>query len=459
MTTYLLATGLLCANALTQATSYWNWQSTNTSAIQFPQGFLWGATTLAYEVEGTATNNTWHTHESYVKSDGQPFAKESSGIACDHWNRYAEDAQLMGNIGLNSHCLSLDWSAIEPTPGVFDEQALQHYADVCDEDNRNGVAPMIIFKDYRDPAWFIERGGFEKTSNIALFERYCLKVFQALSGKAYNFITFWAPESYAALAYWNNSHPPFKHSMQLTARVFKNQLDAHVRVYNALKHADTEKKIRIGIVKHVHRLEPWYAWDKLACHLADQLTDAPFYSFFTTGMFKVRMAVPGRLNANVYHVNKMASKSIDFIGINYHSHGYMKNFKKLSWNNPKEIATDLPGFTLYPEGLYGAIKEVSERMGAVLNIPIYITQNGVATTNDDLRTLHTQRHLYAVSQAIKAGYNVQGYYYYNLMDGYTWGGYSKKFGLFAVDRTTLTRTLKPGAEYYLNVVNRFAHEA
>jgi beta-glucosidase len=245
--------------------------------------------------------------------------------------------------------------------------------------------------------------------------------------------------------------------MQLAATVMKNTLEAHVRVYNMLKKADPDKNIRIGITKHIHKLEPWYPWDKLACHFADQMVDAPFYSFFTKGVFKVRMAVPGARNANVYHINKLAPKSVDFIGINYHSHGYMRNFKKLSWNNPREIATDIKGFTIYAEGLYDAIKEASTRMARTLNIPIYITQNGVATTNDSIRTLHAQRHLYAVSQAIKHGYNVQGYYYYSLMDGFTWGGYSKKFGLFAVDRIspTLERTLKPGAQYFLSVVDKF----
>jgi beta-glucosidase len=137
----------------------------------------------------------------------------------------------------------------------------------------------------------------------------------------------------------------------------------------------------------------------------------------------------------------------------------MANFQKYEWNNPKEIATDLLGFTIYAEGLYGAIKEVSDKMARKLNIPLYITQNGVATTDDAIRTLHAKRHLYAVSQAIKHGYNVRGYYYYSLLDGFTWGGYNKKFGLFAVDRTTLERTFKVGAQYFIDVVNTFAKRA
>jgi beta-glucosidase/6-phospho-beta-glucosidase/beta-galactosidase len=247
--------------------------------------------------------------------------------------------------------------------------------------------------------------------------------------------------------------------MQKVAIVLRNELEAHVRVYDAIKKADTTKMIKVGITKHVHRLEPWYPWDRFACSLADRLADAPFYNFFTTGIFKLKMSVPGKLHASVYHVNKQAPYSIDFIGINYHTHGFIKNFKRMDFNNPKEIATDIPGFTLYPEGLYDAIKEASNRMAKQLNIPIYITQNCIATTDDSIRTLHAQRHLYAVSQAIKHNYNVQGYYYCSFMDGHSWGGYTKKFGLFAVDRTTMERTLKQGAHYYLDVVNTFSNKA
>src|SRR5947207_8643992 len=97
-----LTVALLCLNTISQTTTYWNWNIIDTNSIQFPQGFLWGTTNLAYEIEGNATsNNTWYLHESYIKTDGKPFAHERSGIACDHWDRYTEDIQLMHQSGLN----------------------------------------------------------------------------------------------------------------------------------------------------------------------------------------------------------------------------------------------------------------------------------------------------------------------------------------------------------------------
>lgn len=376
------------------------------------------------------------------------FSNEVKDIG--HWERYRQDAQLAKEAGLTEFCFSLDWSKIEPMPGVFDEQVLQHYADFCIALIRNGVEPVVVLKDYTDPAWFLKMGAFEKQDNIENFERYCLKVFSALKGKAYRFITFWNPESYAMLAYWNKSHPPYKKDMSLAMNVFKNQLEAHVCVYNALKAIDDENKIQIGIAKHVIQLEPKHAWDKWAAGMAGRLTNDPFYEFFATGKFKVSVWLPKKWGGvSIKYKNPLAPYSIDFVGINYHCHNRMKNFKRIPFEN--ELKTDIESITVYPEGLYYAIKEVSDRMASTLNIPIIITQNGIATTDDNLRKLHNERNLYAVSQAIKDGYNVQGYYHYSLIDCFAWGSYDYKFGLFSVDRATMERTMKPGASRFVEI--------
>jgi beta-glucosidase len=412
------------ANNSVQSVPYWDWNSKNMQSMDFPSNFNFGASI---------------------------FANESKGY--EHWDRYRQDAQRAKEVGLTELCFSLDWSIIEPAPGVFNEDALQHYADFCVALIRNGVEPVIILKDYNDPAWFLQSGGFEKSKNIALFERYCLRVFRTLSGKAYRFITFWNPESYAMLAYWNKSHAPYKKDMKLAMTVFKNQLEAHVQVYHALKKADDEKKIQIGIAKHVIQLEPKFLWDKWAASMADTLTNNPFYKFFTTGKFKVSVHLPKKWGGvSVSYKNHLAPHSIDFVGINYHCHNHMRNFKRIPFSH--EPKTDIESITVYPEGLYYAIKEVSDKMASKLNIPIIITQNGIATTDDKLRRFHNERNLFAVSEAIKDGYNVQGYYHYSLLDGFAWGSYAYKFGLFSVEPTTMERTLKPGASRFVEIAQK-----
>ena len=375
------------------------------------------------------------------------FANEA--IESDHWNRFAEDIQLIKEAGLTTFLFSLDWNKIEPSQGYFDEHILQHYVDFCDELIRNGIEPVIILKDYCDPVWFIDCGGFEKECNIALFERYCSKVLQALQGRTYKVITFWAPESYAMLSYWTKAHAPFKKNMQLAIDVFANELEAHVRVYQSFKKADAT--LQVGITKHVIQLEPRYPWDRLACSMANSLTNTPFYNFFTTGKFDVSVrTLPAKWGGVVKHYrNSLAPYSVDFIGINYHCHNQMRNFQRIPFANERK--TDIKSITVDPKGLFFAIEEVYHGMAQALNIPIIITQNGIATTDTNLRRFHTDTNLCSVFEANKRGYNVQGYYYYSLLDGRSWGEQYQTFGLSSVDAKTLERVVKPGSSRLIEI--------
>lgn len=443
----------LTTHTIITPTTYWNWQLINTHDVQFPKSFEWGITTRSHEVDGYSKTGTWYAWEHHIKANGEPFVQTRSGNAVAHAQHYVQDIQLMKELGITTHFFSIDWSAIEPEQGYFDEAKLQQYADFCDELIKNNITPVISFKDLCDPLWFGYLGGFENEKNIDLFERYCLKVYSTLKDKVYRWITFTAPESYALLGYLIGTTPPGVRNMHSAARVLKNEFEAHVRVYKAIKNEQNGNMMQIGIVKHMHILEPWYFWDRAACYAANMLTNDMFYTFFTSGTFSLRLPLPGNAGAWVKHTNGFAPKSLDFIGINYYSHGYMKNFIN-HISNPSEIPTDIPGMTVYPEGLYFAIEDVSNNLASKLSIPIIITQNGVATSDESIRDLYLKRHIYCVSKAIKDGHNVQGYSYYSLLDGFSWGSYDKKLGLFAVDRDTLERTKKSGASYYYDVIKK-----
>lgn len=434
-------------------TTYWKWQSINTNTIQFPASFEWGLTTLAYEAEGYAKTSTWYTWENHAQYDGSPFTKTRSGNATAQQANYKEDVRLMKEMGITTYCFSLDWSRIEPEQGYFDEAVLQYYTDLCDELVKNNISITLILKDYCDPLWWGYLGGFEHEKNLYLFERYCLKMYELLGTKVDRWITFWAPENYAVLGYLIGSTPPGVRNLHRAATVLKNEFEAHVRVYKAIKAVPHGNTSRIGIIKHVHILEPWHIWDRPSCYIANMLTNNSFYTFFTTGTFTVKIPLPGKIGAWVQHTNAYAPKSLDFIGINYHSHGYMKNiFNHIG--NPSEIPTDVAGITVYPEGLYFAIKEVSENIAKKLNIPMIITQNGIATRDESIRDLFIKRHLYALHKAKTEGHNVEGYYYYSFLDGFSWGSYDTQFGLFSVDRATMHRLQKTGAQYYIDIIKK-----
>lgn len=420
---------------------YWDWKSIDTNDIQFPSDFLWGVSASAHQTEGNCTNNDWATWE-------MQHAKQKTGSACDHWNRYKQDIQLMKKSGITSFRFSIEWSKVEPQPGVFDETVLTHYQSVCKELKNNNIKPVITLHHYTNPKWFAAKGGFEKKENIPHYIHFAKKVFEKLSPYAYMWITFNSPTSYAARAYYKQMAPPGKNNMQLMVEVIKNMLEAHVQAYQTLKRINN--KASIGICHNIFQVEPSSSWDKTACSYADHLFGQTVYQFFNTGVFKASVPFKVRLN----HKNKYAPQSLDFIGLNYYSHGLMKNFDVVRY--PKEIPMDVDLFTIYPEGLYRAIKEVNDNLAAPLHIPIYVTENGIATHNEKHREQFFKQTLYALSQAIAQGYPVKGYFVWSLTDNYEWGSYNTCYGIYAVDFNTQERATKPraGAQHLINVIKK-----
>jgi len=426
---------------------HWDWQAINTETISFPADFLWGFGSSAYQVEGNCTNNNWFAWEKGSFDDGRAHVDEPSGNACDHWNRYKEDIALLKETGAHAFRFSVEWSKIEPTPGCYDEAALDHYESVCQELIKQNIKPVITLHHYTDPLWFMEKGGFESHENIQYYVRFCKKVFERLHPFVHLWFTFNSPSGYATKGYLNGAVPPAKKDMQLMAEVLKNMLDAHVQTYHALKKINASSQI--GILKNIYQLEPWNYYnplDRLAASMGNYITNACIYTFFTRGVFK--LLIPGKVT--VYHENKSAMTSLDFIGLNYYSHAYMSNFKLV--HHPEEQQTQNPLYTLYPEGIYRAITELHKKIARPLGIPIYITENGIATDDDTVRREHARQYLYAISRAIDEGYDVRGYIHWALLDNYEWGSYGKHYGIYAVDFTTQNRTLKEGADYLLSII-------
>jgi beta-glucosidase len=439
-----------CLTQIPSASLPWDYdQAENRKPLTFPQGFLWGAATSAHQTEGNCDNNTFWAWEHSTDEQGACRVQHKSGVACDHWNRYKEDIQLLKKMGANAYRFSIEWSKVELKEGEFDENAIQHYADVCRELRMHGIKPCINLHHYTDPIWFAQKGGFEKIENIDHFVRFATKMIQRLDQPETMWFTFNSPDGYAAKGWLTGATPPGKKDMQLCGTVYAHMLEAHVRIYREAKKLN--KETHIGILKNIFQLDPWSPFnplDQLACSIGTKITDTGFFEFFTKGIFELQ--VP--FKANVLHKNAQAIGALDFIGINYYSHGYMKNFTVV--RDPKEIPTDNPLFTIYPEGLYRAIKEVHEKIAKPLNVPMYVTENGIATTDDKIRDDFLRKYLHALAKAIKDGYDVRGYIHWSLMDNYEWGNYTEKYGIYSVDFNSpdLTRSLKAGSQFYLDTI-------
>ncbi len=430
----------------------WDWDDLSTGTMQFPPTFIWGTATAAHQVEGDCTNN-WSAFEKGSNADGKPNIKDNqqSGSACDHWNRYPEDIKLIKELGVSHYRFSVEWSKIQPEQDIFDEAVLLHYSKMIDRLIENDITPVLTLHHFTHPLWFDSLGAFEKEENILFFISFCERVFKEFSSKVNFWCTINEPGVVATQGYFSGMFPPGKKDSQLSAVVLKNLLDAHVKAYHVLKKMENGPGSKIGLVKNINQFDPWRRWhllDWIISNAVNHFYNDSTLDFLRTGIFKIR--IPGL--AWVYHKNIDAIGSTDFFGLNYYSHNHLK--MQFSYREPftmqypdGDILTDMP-YTIYGEGMYRAIESVS-----ALNVPIIITENGVADAADDRRKLYIQRYLYAVSRAIEDGFDIQGYFYWSLMDNFEWAfGYDMKFGLYAVDYKTQERTLRKGAEAFIDIV-------
>ena len=429
----------------------------------FPQRFPLGVGTSALQVEGNCTNNSWsawekkHRKEQTVDHEGNRIIEEYAGSACNQWNeeQMKKDVLLIKQAGFGAYRFSVEWSKIEPEEDIFDSSALDHYEKLCQELVHNGIKPVITLHHYTEPLWFAQKDGFERKENITYYVRFCTKVFERLHPYVHLWLTFNSPAAYALNSYFRGTRPPGKKSMQLSMEVLYNMLCAHVDTYHALKKLDGGGSSKIGILHNIFHLDPWNPYnplDKIACAMGNMITNTCIYKFFSTGIFHVW--IPGK----VYVISEediLARHSLDFIGLNYYSHAYMRWFKPTP--APNEIATDNPQYTIYAEGLYRACAELTHNIIKPLkqktgkDIPLYITENGIGTTDDAKRDIFLKRTLYALSESCK-DFNVKGYIHWSLMDNYEWGTYRKKYGVYEVDFKTQERTLKKGSRHFIDVV-------
>ena len=433
----------------------WDWENINTKDMYFPKNFIWGTATAAHQVEGFNTNNNWYRWEHSFDQNGKSRIHNSdkSGDAADHWNLYKQDINLMKNIGVNAYRFSVEWSKIMPTINKIDQDAIDHYREVCIALIDSGLVPVVTLHHFTHPLWFEDLGGFEKEENIKYFLEFSELMFNELSDIVKYWCTINEPAVYVSQGYFNGVFPPGKKDPLLAGEVMKNLLYAHTEVYHLLKSLKNGDQSQIGLVKNITQFDPLRRWHVLDWYFSKILNDIFTNStidLLLNGEF--RFYLPGM--ADLSYTNTKAIKALDFIGLNYYSRWHVKGH--LNPNEPftfekrkQDIQTDMP-YSIYPEGFYKALNTVSK-----LEMPIIVTENGIADDKDDRRKLFINRYLYALFQAMQDGLVVNGYFYWSLMDNFEWAeGYSMKFGLYEVDFSSQERNLRNGSQAYKEIINR-----
>lgn len=392
--------------------------------LDFPKDFLWGAATSAHQVEGGNDKNDWWAWEKKV----QPVDKQS-GQAVEEYQRYEEDFDLAKNLGHNTHRLSVEWSRIEPEEGKFNQTEIDHYKKVLKALKDRQMTVMLTLWHFTIPLWLSNKGGWENGKSVDCFNRFV----QTVVPEFKDYVDFWIvlnePNVYEGLAYWQGKWPPQKRSLWSFVKVTKNLASAYKKSYAIIHRLVPTAKV--GIANHVFSFSP-----EVYHSLVDNLS-VWFYDIL--------------VNHSFYLLTGIARH--DFLGVNYYIHQRLGKRKRglmvelLDPTFAMEDVSDL-GWEIYPEGIFKVLSDLS-----CYNKPLYITENGIASTNDDRRTRFFINYLKEVYHAVAAKIDVRGYIYWSLIDNFEWAeGFSPRFGLIEVDYATQKRTVRTSALVYQDII-------
>jgi beta-glucosidase len=385
--------------------------------MKFPADFIWGTATASYQIEGNNKNTDWWHWENHKKR-GQKYPLETSGLACDSYNRYEEDFELCKQLNNDAVRISIEWARLEPSEGKFDYQEFAHYKKVLSAAKDKGLKTFVTLHHFTNPLWFSKKGGWTNLSAPKLFSRYAKECAKELGPFIDVFLTINEPQVLALMGYTIGRWPPNKINPIASLICQINFMKAHNKAYKEIK---KQGKHTVGLVKNIVWYEPYekipYFWDELT---------AKFIFWLNSDFFI-----------------KPILKNLDLLGLNYYFTNQVKNFSLV---HPPGMVSNL-NWWINPDGLKKILIYLKK-----FNLPIYITENGLADSQDKLRESFIKNMLTASYEAMKENAPLKGYFHWSLIDNYEWAeGFWPKFGLVAIDRKTLNRKPRKSFYYYAKI--------
>ena len=437
--------------------------------IRFPDGFLWGAATSAYQIEGSpladgAGPSIWHR---FSHTPGRTSHGETGDVACDHYRRYADDVRLMRELGLTAYRFSIAWSRVLPEGrGRVNAAGLAFYDRLVDSLLAADIQPVVTLYHWDLPAALDDRGGWLNPDIADWFADYARVVVRALDDRVPMWATLNEPWVVTDGGYLHGVLAPGHRSLFEPPLATHNLLRAHARAVEAYRAEGTQ---RIGIVVN---LEPKYPAsmsdeDQAATMRADAYMNRQYLDPVLLGRYpdELRTIFGEAWPLHASEELAFLRQPIDFVGVNYYTRGVTTSdptalpVRAGRVNQPRHPYTET-GWEVYAQGLADTLQWVTDRYG---RIPLYVTENGAAfydppqpldgKVDDPLRVAYYRSHLRAAHDALCQGVDLRGYFAWSLLDNYEWSlGYSKRFGIVHVDYATQQRTPKASARFYAEVI-------
>jgi beta-glucosidase len=425
---------------------------------EFPKGFIFGAATSAYQIEGHAAGGAGSTHwDTFAATPGNVVRNEHGQLACDHYNRYEEDLDLMAAAGFDAYRFSTSWARVMPDGVTPNPEGLDFYDRLTDAMLERGLAPYATLYHWELPSALADKGGWRSADMPRWFGDYTACIMGRIGDRMTAVAPINEPWCVGWLSHFLGAHAPGLRDIRATARAMHHILVAHGTAINTMRDLGMSN---LGGVFNFEWANP--ADDSAQSRTAADLYDGYYNRFFMDGVFKgtypsnvmegLGPHMPDRWQDDFATIQA----PLDWVGLNYYTRSNIAATDG-PWPSLKTVEGRLPktqmDWEIYPDGLYNFLTRTAREYTG--DLPLFVTENGMSNADvirngvvdDPERIAYVNAHIAAVLRAIDDGVPVNGYFLWSLLDNYEWAlGYEKRFGLIHMDFDTLKRT--PKASYH-----------
>jgi beta-glucosidase len=437
----------------------------STPTVVFPEGWVWGAATAAYQVEGAVREegrgqSIWDT---FSHTPGKIANSDTGDVACDHFHRYRDDIALMRELGLGGYRFSIAWPRIFPLgSGRPNAAGLDFYRRLVDELHTAGIEPYATLYHWDLPQTLQDRGGWGNRDTVLRFGELAHTVAAALGAGVHHWFTINEPWVAAFLGHWTGDHAPGDRYFALALRAAHNLLLAHGEAMTALR-AEMRPGDEAGIVLNLAPCVP--AGDSNADLEAAARLDGFANRWFLDAVYRGAypddmIALYGDLMPEIAPGDMaLISQPTDMLGVNYYTRSVVAYDPAATPLQARRIVppgtpVTAMGWEVYPEGLYDILRRVHDdytpaRMLVAENGAAYddVVLDGVV--DDPEREAYLREHLLHAHRAVADGVPLGGYFVWSLLDNFEWAwGYGKRFGIVYVDYATQERIIKRSGRWY-----------
>jgi beta-glucosidase len=426
------------------------------SRFDFPEGFLFGAATAAYQIEGSDFGGCGSCHwDTFAATPGNVVRAEGGGVACDHFHRWPQDLDLLRSANMDAYRFSTSWARVMADgTGTPNAEGLDYYDRLVDGMLARGLEPFQTLYHWEMPSALADKGGWTNRDTAHHFADFAEIITRRIGDRVSSIATINEPWCVAWLSHFIGAHAPGLRDIRATARAMHHILLAHGTATERLRGMGMRN---LGIVLNFDHANP--ATDSADDHRAAALWDGIMNRWFIEGITRqtypdtVLAGLGPHMPANWHDDMALIGQPLDFLGVNYYTRHIQAHDATAPWPHIRDVPGPLPktqmGWEIYPDGLHHFLTRMARDY--VGDLPIYVTENGMANADtidggavtDQVREDYLFAHLAATHRAIAEGANVKGFFYWSLLDNYEWAeGYEKRFGLVHVDFDSLARTPK-----------------